>query len=217
MRLSAFAPSLSLPSLPRSRRAAAACAALALAATLSRPALVGAQTSGGSSMLGRGSQFIEINAGFGRWLESGAPDGSFGFGAGYTYFPTSVASVGIDVTSDGLGELRDQKGDAPVNLDLTSVLAQGTLHGPAHFLAPYAGIGGGAYFFRSSVAGQSDVRTHWGAMARAGFRVVGWRPVLGIDARYHWVFLDPDEELEFAPGGRYTSFVSTKLTLSWIF
>src|SRR5262249_11978708 len=39
-----------------------------------------------SLLIGRGSHIVDVNVGYGRWLDSGAPPGSFGFGVGYMRF-----------------------------------------------------------------------------------------------------------------------------------
>ena len=168
-------------------------------------------------LLGRGSHLIDLNFGYGRWLEPGAPGGSFGFGAGLLHFTSDMTAVGVDITADRLGQRATTPGAQPANLEWVSVLAQGMVHPPERLVTPYVGVGAGPYFFRSSVAGDGQAGTHWGAMARAGVRMVGWSPTVGLDFRHHWVFLDPHDAGGPAPGKSVTRSMSLKMTLSFLF
>jgi hypothetical protein len=170
-----------------------------------------------SLLVGRGSHIVDINLGYGRWLDSGAPPGSFGFGVGYMHFTSDYAAVGVDLTADRLGQLTAQPGHEAQNLELVSVLAQGLVHPPAKNLTPYVGVGTGPYFFRSSGQTTDQEKTNWGFMGRTGFRMVGWRPIVGLDYRYHWILLDPQDPASPSPGKSVTHAMSLKLTLSFLF
>jgi hypothetical protein len=176
-----------------------------------------AASADSSLLIGRGSHIIDVNLGYGRWLDSSAPPGSFGFGVGYMSFTSDFAAVGVDVTADRLGERTPAPGQESENLELVSVLAQGLVHPPARNLTPYAGIGVGPYFFRSSGQNSDEARTHWGVMGRTGFRMVNWRPIVGLDYRYHWIALDPQDPASPAPGKSMTHAMSLKLTFSFLF
>jgi hypothetical protein len=188
-------------------------AALAGAVMSSSPGAAGPR----DNLIGRGSHLIDLNLGYGRWLTDGAPKGSFGFGIGFLYFPSEAGAVGVDVTSDRLGEVPSSIPGETINLELTSILVQGLIHPPTGALVPYVGAGAGPYFFRSSVEGESESGTHWGVMGRAGVRMVAWRPMLGLDLRHHWVFIDPKEHMDFAAGRKLTRFLSLKATISLLF
>ena len=168
-------------------------------------------------LLGRGSHLIDLNLGYGHLAAPGAPGGSFGFGVGFLHFPSDMTALGVDVTADRLGRRAPALGKAPADLELVSVLAQGLIHPPQRIATPYVGVGAGPYFFRSSISGDGRTGTHWGAMARAGVRMVGWRPILGLDFRHHWVFLNPDDTGGPAPGKKVVRSLSLKMTLSFLF
>lgn len=184
---------------------------LALAA---RAPIAGADSS---LLIGRGSHIIDVNLGYGRWLDSHAPPGSFGFGVGFLQFTSDYTAVGVDVTADRLGQKTPEPGQEPENLELVSVLAQGVVHPPEKTLTPYAGLGTGPYFFRSSAQTTDQAKTHWGVMARTGFRMVNWRPIVGVDYRYHWIMLDPGDPASPVPGKSVTHAMSLKLTMSFLF
>src|SRR5262249_15438682 len=133
------------------------------------------------------------------------------------HFTSDYAAVGVDVTADRLGEKTPGPGQEPQNLELVSVLAQGLVHPPEKTLTPYLGIGAGPYFFRSSGPTTDQSKTHWGVMARTGFRMVNWRPIVGVDYRYHWIMLDPGDASSPAPGQSVTHAMSLKLTMSFLF
>jgi hypothetical protein len=170
-----------------------------------------------SLLVGRGSHIVDVNFGYGRWLDSGAPPGSFGFGVGYMHFTSDYAAVGVDLTADRLGQLAAQPGHEAENLELVSVLAQGLVHPPSKNLTPYVGVGTGPYFFRASGQTTEQAKTNWGFMGRTGFRMVGWRPIVGLDYRYHWIMLDPQDPASPSPGKSVTHAMSLKLTLSFLF
>jgi len=195
--------------LRRAAIAASACLALAGWSPIA--------SADSSLLIGRGSHLIDVNLGYGRWLDSGAPPGSFGFGVGYMNFTSDYAAVGVDVTADRLGERTPVPGHEPENLELVSVLAQGLVHPPAKNLTPYVGVGTGPYLFRSSSESTDEQKTHWGIMGRTGFRMVGWRPIVGVDYRYHWILLDPGDPASPSPGKSVTHSMSLKLTLSFLF
>jgi hypothetical protein len=201
---------LASATLRRAAMAAAACLALAGHAPT-------ASADSSSLLIGRGSHIIDVNLGYGRWLDAGAPPGSFGFGVGYMSFTSDYSAFGVDVTADRLGERTTVPGQAVENLELVSVLAQGLVHPPAKNLTPYVGIGTGPYFFRSSAHDSDEQKTHWGIMGRTGFRMVGWRPIVGLDYRYHWIVLDPQDPASPAPGKSMTHAMSLKLTFSFLF
>jgi hypothetical protein len=133
------------------------------------------------------------------------------------HFTSDYAAVGVDVTADRLGQLAAQPGQEDQNLELVSVLAQGLVHPPAKNLTPYVGVGTGPYFFRSSGQTTDQEKTNWGFMGRTGFRMVGWRPIVGLDYRYHWILLDPQDPASPSPGKSVTHAMSLKLTLSFLF
>ncbi len=171
------------------------------------------------SSFGPGSQLVDINMGYGKWLEANAPGGSFGFGVGYQYFLTSVASVGFDITADQLGEVKRADGSDPFDMEVVSFLTQVTFHARGRSLIPYVGVGAGPYLFHTTTAREeSSLNSRWGVMGRTGLRIVAIRPVIGLDARYSWVFLDPsDTESSFTPGETSAQFLSVKMTLAWMF
>ena len=195
------------------RRAATAVTVLLLALAARAPVAC----ADSSLLIGRGSHIIDVNLGYGRWLDSGAPPGSFGFGVGYMNFTSDYAAVGVDVTADRLGERVPQGSNQAENLELVSVLAQGLVHPPAKNLTPYVGVGTGPYILRSSGESTDEQKTHWGIMGRTGFRMVGWRPIVGLDYRYHWILLDPGDPASPSPGKSVTHAMSLKLTLSFLF
>lgn len=170
-----------------------------------------------SLLVGRGSHIVDVNFGYGRWMDSGAPPGSFGFGVGYMHFTSDYSAVGVDLTADRLGEREAQPGQEAQNLELVSVLAQGLVHLPAKNLTPYVGVGTGPYFFRSSGETTEHAKTNWGIMGRTGFRMVAWRPIVGLDYRYHWILLDPQDPASPSPGKSVTHAMSLKLTFSFLF
>ncbi|HKA24589.1 MAG TPA: hypothetical protein VKF80_06395 [Candidatus Eisenbacteria bacterium] len=170
-----------------------------------------------SLLIGRGSHIVDVNFGYGRWMDPHAPSGSFGFGVGFLTFTSDFAAVGVDVTADRLGQRTPEPGKEAEDLELVSVLAQGMVHPPAKNLTPYIGVGTGPYFFRSSAQNTDQAKTNWGIMGRTGFRMVGWRPIVGLDYRYHWIMLDPGDATSPAPGKSVTHAMSVKLTLSFLF
>jgi hypothetical protein len=188
-----------------------------LAATVALAARAPTASADPSLLVGRGSHIIDVNLGYGRWLESSAPAGSFGFGVGFLSFTSDYSAVGVDVTADRLGQRTPEPGQEAQDLELVSVLAQGMVHLPAKNLTPYVGIGTGPYFFRASGQTSEQTKADWGVMGRAGFRMVGWRPIVGLDYRYHWIKLDPNDPESPAPGKSVTNAMSVKLTFSFLF
>jgi hypothetical protein len=202
--------------MPASRTLRRAAIALFVCATLAARAPM-ASAADPSLLIGRGSHILDVNLGYGRWLDSHAPPGSFGFGVGFLHFTSDYSAVGVDVTADRLGETAAAPGQEAENLELVSVLAQGVVHPPEKALTPYVGVGTGPYFFRSSGTNTDQAHTHWGVMARTGFRMVNWRPIVGVDYRYHWIMLDPGDPASPAPGHSVTHAMSLKLTMSFLF
>src|SRR5436190_1334730 len=159
-----------------SRTTMSASTTLRLAAILVLPCLALAARApiacaDSSLLVGRGSRIVDVNFGYGRWLDSGAPPGSFGFGVGFLHFTSDYSAVGVDLTADRLGQLAARPGHEAENLELVSVLAQGLVHPPAKNLTPYIGVGTGPYFFRSSGQTTEQAKTNWGFMGRTGFRM----------------------------------------------
>jgi hypothetical protein len=164
-----------------------------------------------------GTQLIDVSLGYGRWLNQSASSGAYGFGAGYHYFLTSVVSVGLDVSADQLGKVQPSNGGEEFDFQAISLSTQLTFNGRGRTVSPYVAAGAGPYILHTETEGEQRLTPRWGFSGRAGVRVVGMRPVLGVDAKYALVLLNPENDIGVAQGESATSFLSFRATLSWSF
>ena len=164
-----------------------------------------------------GTSILELGVGYGRWIDSNAPSGSFGFGAIYHYFLSTVVATGFNISADQLGEITPEDGSDPFRFRLASFLGQVGFHYPGQTFSPYVAFGGGAYLLNAGGESEGSLQSRWGWMARTGFRMVGWSPIPTLDARYSYVPLNSETDLGLPGNPSSIQTISVKAGLSWLF
>ena len=109
-------------------------------------------------------------AGFGKIMEDGAPDGGIGFGAGIIYpFANSPFAIGAELGYDMLGKFDESisVGQASASAEVTSSVIPVTAQ--AYYMIPTSGSVGG---YLDAGAGFYNVRAKWEYKAEyAGFEI----------------------------------------------
>jgi|KBSSwiStaDraftv2_1062776.scaffolds.fasta_scaffold19168_1 hypothetical protein len=133
----------------------------------------------------KGSEWLQVRAGYAKSTVAGAADGNFGLGFGYERFRNAKWSFGAQASFDVLGRY----GDA------VEIESPWTVEALRHYrwktpARPYVGIGGGAYYYKVSGTGDDHAGINPGVYLATGINTqVSTHGLLGFDVRMSWVQL----------------------------
>jgi len=157
----------------------------------------------------RGSEWLQVRAGYAKSTAVGAADGNFGVGFGYARFRNAKWSFGAQASFDVLGRY----GDA------VEIESPWTVEALRHYrwktpARPYVGVGGGAYYNKVSGTGDDHAGINPGVYLAGGVNAqVSTHGLFGIDVRMSWVELSYQNNPVF--GGESTLGESQSRGMHW--